>query len=220
MSPTFPATQFAAGIPPLLALIARHGLARRLRSALIVLVWSRVSRVAAEVAALSARLADGSLRRHPARRRPRPAPRRGHKAALPRRRGWLIALIPETAACGAPLQALLAAPEMPRLLAAAPQLRRSLRPLCHMLAVPLPPPAPADAPADAPAGAPPDAAADAPAAAPPPRACPAAPPGRACLTGQGAAGLIRPILRPERPPWPRLARTAAADVHPTRHGQA
>ena len=49
-------------------------------------------------------------------------------------------MLPTEAACfGGQLQHLLAQPEMQTLLDAAPQAARLLRPLCRMLAVPLPP---------------------------------------------------------------------------------
>jgi hypothetical protein len=61
-------------------------------------------------------------------------------SVLPRGRGWLLRLDPQ-----GPKQAtyfkslLLGHPELPALIAAAPQVGRILRPLCHMLDVEPPP---------------------------------------------------------------------------------
>lgn len=60
-------------------------------------------------------------------------------AALPRRFGWLVAMGGNEAACyGSQLQALLADPEMAAFVAACPQARRVLRPVCRALCVDLP----------------------------------------------------------------------------------
>ena len=152
MYPALPANHFAALTDSLCGLIARHGLARRLAAPLIVLIWGRVRSIGAQAEALLARVRAGQIRRYPARNMPGPAATRRGPAtprALPHRRAWLVVLIPQTAASAAHLQTLLAHPDTPALLAAAPQLRRTLRPLCHMLGVDLPkapPPAPPPAP--------------------------------------------------------------------------
>ena len=134
MAPALRPDRFAAGIAQLLGLIARHGHLRRIAGPLVVLIWNRVSGIGTQVATLLARVQAGHIRRHPARRPARPATRRRPaRSVLPRKAAWLIALIPETAGCGAQLQTLLSEPEIPALLDAAPQLRRALRPLCRML---------------------------------------------------------------------------------------
>ncbi len=149
MHPTLPTARFAAGIEALCGLIARHGLARRLAGPLIVLIWGRVQGIGAQVGVLLARMQAGQLRRYPARRPPRRSPSKRRPSApraLPCRKAWLVALIPETAGSAAQLQTLLADPEIPALLNSAPQLRRALRPLCRMLGVTLPPAAPGHQP--------------------------------------------------------------------------
>ena len=172
MHAALPATHFATSVETLCSLIARHGLARLLAGKLIVLIWGRVRRIGAQVETLLAHMQAGRLRRYPARRAPRPTAtprRRPAQGTLPRKRAWLIDLIPETAACAAQVQTLLADPNLAELFHAAPQLRRALRPLCHMLGVRLPSQA-----------APPDTAPQtaAPAAnAPPPEPPPGPPPG-------------------------------------------
>ncbi len=135
----------AAPIPAIIELlcrsIARHGLARLLAGPLIVLIWGRARGIGAQIEALLARMQQGRLRRYPARRPPRPAiaaRRPPARSGLPRTSAWLVALIPETAGSAAQLRVLLSGPEIPALLQAAPQLRRTLRPLCWMLGVRLP----------------------------------------------------------------------------------
>jgi hypothetical protein len=142
----------AAVVEVLLGLIAKHGHIRRVPGPLVVLVWQRVRCIATQVAALLARIQAGTLRRYPHRRRPTPQStrRRPPESPLPQGDAWLIALIQETAVSAAHLRQLLAHPDLPAQLQAAPQLRRALRPLCRMLGVRLPPP-PAAPPASPPA---------------------------------------------------------------------
>jgi hypothetical protein len=133
--------------------IARHGHLRRLSGPLVVLLWQRVRGITMQVESLLARLRAGQLRRYPARRKPRPGPiprRPPAQAAFPTPPAWLIVLIPETAVSAVQLRALLAEPDVPALLQAAPQLRRALRPLCRMLDVTLPRPPPPAPPASDP----------------------------------------------------------------------
>jgi len=116
------------------------GRAKTLSGTLLILLWSRLQVVSRRLAVLAARAAAGRAltRRHvapltPARREPPAAwPRLPHKFA------WLVRLVPEAACYGSQLRHLLAEPEMAALLAASPQARRLLRPLCRMLAVPPP----------------------------------------------------------------------------------
>jgi len=103
----------------------------------MVLLWTRLRRVSHRLAALAARAAAGRAltRRYvaplaPIRQAPAaPFPRLPHKFA------WLVRLVPEAASSGSQLRHLLAEPEMAALVAASPQARRLLRPLCRMLAV-------------------------------------------------------------------------------------
>ena len=144
--PPAPAERFDRLIAALCRAVAGRGLARGLAGPLIVLIWSRLRRLAARFAALSARIAAGRARRIRCRRRPRATARRTARRALPQSRAWLIRLVPEAAASGEQLRYLLAEPEMAALVAAAPQMRRLLRPLCRMLGVRLPPLAPPPVP--------------------------------------------------------------------------
>ncbi len=128
---------------------ASVGVSRPLSGPLLVLLWTRLQHVSQRLAALAARAAAGrALTRRrvapltPARRvpptpwvppapwaPPAPWPRLPHKFA------WLVRLVPEAASYGSQLRHLLTEPEMAALLAASPQARRLLRPLCRMLAV-------------------------------------------------------------------------------------
>ncbi len=142
MPATLTAAPFAALTNILCDLIARHGHLRRLAGPLVVLIWGRVRSAATLLEATLARMQAGQLLRFPSRRPPSPpaAPRRRPaSSALPRTSAWLVALIPETAGSAAQLQTLLSGPDIPALLATAPQLRRHLGPLCRMLGVKLPP---------------------------------------------------------------------------------
>ena len=168
---------------------ASVGVSRPLSGPLLVLLWTRLQHVSQRLAALAARAAAGrALTRRrvaplpPARRvpptpwvppapwaPPAPFPR------LPSKFAWLVRLVPEAACYGSQLRHLLTEPEMAALLAASPQARRLLRPLCRMLAVAPPaavPPAKPPPPDRMPD--PPDPSASDGAAAPPRSPSPAA----------------------------------------------
>ena len=173
-----PAARFARLIGGLCAAVgariagpARPGLA----GPLIILIWTRLQRMAGRVARLAARAEAGTLR--PPRRRPA-APRRTAASAtqrLPRGFAWLVQQVPAAAFGAGQLEALLADPGMTTLIEAAPQIGRTLRPLCHMLGV-RPPPSLRRPPT-----------------APPPPALLAAP-------RRTEAGRLRPAERPGAPP--------------------
>ncbi len=104
----------------------------------LVRAFTRLHRLAARFALLVARVQAGKLRPQPSRpaagaiRTPRRKPR------LPESSAWLLRLVPGTAVYAGQVQTLLADPETTALLEAAPQAGRILRPLCRMLAIPLP----------------------------------------------------------------------------------
>lgn len=115
--------------------VAARIAARVMSAAMILLVWRRLRRIEGEIAGLLARFQAGRL---VVLGRPRLSGRlggaRAERARLPVGFGWLLALVPGEAACFAgQIRAALAEPEMVALLQAAPQARRSLRPLCRML---------------------------------------------------------------------------------------
>ena len=148
MPPRTQAERFAGIIEGLCRAVAARGGGRdRLAGPLVVLIWTRLRRIAAQVVALAARVEAGRHRRYPSRRPPlrtagRPAvPRRHAPPVLPHGFAWLLPLVPcEAAGYASQLRYLLAEPEVAALVDAAPQMRRLLRPLCRMLGVSLPPP--------------------------------------------------------------------------------
>ena len=145
------AARFAAIVHALCAAVARRGaagafageavrLSRRGTAfanphALTVLLWSRLQRAIARFTRLAAGAPPPRKRKTPAR------PARARSAPdLPRRRGWLLAPVPEATAAASQLCAFLAEPETRALLAAEPRLGRILRPLCRTLGILLPAP--------------------------------------------------------------------------------
>jgi hypothetical protein len=96
---------------------------------------ARVQRLGERFALLAARASTGTLRprRSGAARRPDTArPRPPIPAPTAR---WLMQAVAAAVHCAEPFNRLLADPEMARLVAAAPQAGRILRPLCRMLRV-------------------------------------------------------------------------------------
>ncbi len=168
--PTTPTDRFASVIDGLCRAVAEAGGRRRLAGPLVILIWRHLRRLGVRFAALAGRIAAGRQRRFPARRRPRPAPRRQSARVLPHGPAWLVRLVPQASAYGSQMQYLLADPDFVALVDAAPQARRLLRPLCRMLGVALPPP-PRTAPPAPPQAvtAPPQPPAGSPAPSPPPR---------------------------------------------------
>ncbi len=104
-------------------------------TALLVLVWGRVSRMAARLERLVALWRAGKLpkARHPSRAGLQRAAgvRRGYPTAA----GWLAAEVWEARAYGTQLAHALTEAEMVAFLAAVPQAGRILRPLYRMLGV-------------------------------------------------------------------------------------
>ncbi|MFT2094945.1 hypothetical protein ACMS1Z_09715 [Acidiphilium multivorum] len=142
------AARFAAILHALCAAVARRGAngafvretsrpgsAFTNPHALTVLLWSRLQRAIARFA----RLAAGAPPPRP-RKTPAPPARARSAPDLPRRRGWLLAPVPEATAAASQLRAFLAEPETRALIAAEPRLGRILRPLCRTLGILLPAP--------------------------------------------------------------------------------
>lgn len=139
------AAGLAARLDPILAAlwalvdrrITRFGLfARPLRT--------RLARAHERLVNLLVAIAAGRL---PRRRAPSHTPRPGgpRPTHLPRRHAWLVATLGhQAAAYRSQLESLLRDPETQATLAAAithaPGIARTLRPLCRMLGIPLPPP--------------------------------------------------------------------------------
>jgi len=162
--------RIAAALEGLCRAVAARIAGGALPAALIVLVWGRVQRAKRDISRLLARFqARAWIRRRPAMPAG-PVPRGGARlgrgdrhgvvGALPRGFAWLLPLVPGEAACFAgQVQAVLGDADMVALLAASPQARRVMRPICRMLGIDasvLQEPArvrllPTDAPAVAPA---------------------------------------------------------------------
>jgi len=112
------------------------------RAALVVL-WSRLRRLARRVGNVAQRVAEGRFDPRPRSPAPAGRARRGTAPSWPGGLRALARLAPETVCYGGQLRALLAEPEIAAMLAAAPRLARHVRPLCRLLGVEPPPPLPA-----------------------------------------------------------------------------
>ncbi|HET9147406.1 MAG TPA: hypothetical protein VFN77_05115 [Acetobacteraceae bacterium] len=121
------AGHFALIIEGMCQIIARRvGLG--LAGPLIILIRARLRRYAARFAHAT------TTPYRPSKPRPnRLRPSRPHP--LPRRKAWLLRLVPETASGASQLRHFLADPELAALLAADPRFNRILRPLCRMLGI-------------------------------------------------------------------------------------
>lgn len=146
--PDPPAARFARIIAVLLAMVGarlerpgKPGLTAPLTLAIAI----RLQRIRNRLARYAARWDAGTLapprarRPTPRRRSARGATRWDALPTLPRGRAWLVRLVPGSGVGATQLRDLLDAPEMRAMLAAAPQIGRTLRPVWHMLsAEPLP----------------------------------------------------------------------------------
>jgi len=131
------AALFSTILAALRAAIAPVAARDRTRTALLVHVWSRLSRMATRFERLFARWQAGTLPK------PRPSragqPRsRANTPRLPSGRAWLVVTVRETASIALQINLVLSHPDLPAFLHAAPQAGRILRPLCHMLGLPPP----------------------------------------------------------------------------------
>ncbi|MBV8095352.1 MAG: hypothetical protein JOY71_13320 [Acetobacteraceae bacterium] len=139
--PTGLSDRLALIIESLRGVIAAHMVKDRSAVAIMFLAWARLGRLASRFEKLVAAVRAGWL---PSALAPRD--RAGRDFELPRLEGlppprlpggfgWLIRLVPGTAAYGGQVQHLLADPEMAALLANVPQAGRILRPLYRMLGI-------------------------------------------------------------------------------------
>ena len=187
--PPTPIERFATILRCLsLAVAARTGWGLPLLT--IAQIVHRLRRIRQRFVHLAARVQAGTYaprRRSSAQGRPVPPDK------LPRKPGWLLKLMPEAVGYRAHLESLFQEAEMAALLAAAPgPMRRALRSLCRMLAIPLPPILAPPPPAPKPA-----APAAKPQKPPPPRHNPPSPPSRTAT-----APTPRPLPRACGPPRP------------------
>jgi hypothetical protein len=124
-----PADRFTLIIEGLCHAVAwRGGILGRVAAPLIILIWSRLRRIATRFAHIATTA--------PSPARPRPGRlRRSPPLPLPRRKAWLLRLAPEVASGASQLRHFLADPEVATLLAADPRFGRILRPLCFALGI-------------------------------------------------------------------------------------
>ena len=127
---------FTSVLTRLQAAIAVVAAREQTLTALLVAVWGRIGRISARLERLIALWRAGRL--------PKPPVFRGRVAGtpacppvriFPAVPGWLLVAVREAAPFGARLEELLSGAECEAFLAAAPQARRLLRPLCRMLGV-------------------------------------------------------------------------------------
>ena len=143
--PLTPADRFAYVLKGLREVVADRGGRRLITGTLVLLIWTRLGRIAEKFAVLTERVRAGTLPVSAPARTPRTAsapssprllrPRREDE--MPTGFGWLIRLGGHHAAgFGSQLQHLLCDPEMVALISAAPgPMGRLLRPLCWMLGI-------------------------------------------------------------------------------------
>jgi hypothetical protein len=131
---------FSCSIQSLRDIISMHAGRQLAASAVIMLLWPYLHRVAKRFEALVRRVEAGTLARPRAvslaPRLPRFGPPCLRRPGLPTSFAWLVRLVPHHAACiGGQVRYLLVKPEMAALFIAAPQVGRIFRPLCRMLAI-------------------------------------------------------------------------------------
>ena len=142
------ADRFAWLIDELCKAIGRDAHKRGMDAVLAWAIWIRVRLLGDRLIALAERMKGGRLQviRPSGARRASAGPRAPRSpqgqcsavAGLPRDFGWIKRLLPETAQFAGVLRYLLRDPEVAALMQKAPQSRRALRPLCHLLGVKAP----------------------------------------------------------------------------------
>jgi hypothetical protein len=138
LAPDF-AQRLGAILAGLAALIARRFLRDPFRAALILPLWTHLSRAARRLNCAFARLAAGLPPRPRAAKPHLSGPHR--RPALPTRRGWLAAALgPEAAAYACQIESLLAEPAVADALARSLAARRTLAPIRRMLGLAAPRP--------------------------------------------------------------------------------
>jgi hypothetical protein len=131
-TPPAPAGRFPLMIEAPCGVVATRSADDGIAVPLLVAIRSRLRRFGARFAALAARFSAGIIGGAAARRRPQLPP-------MSRRVAWFVRKVPEAGRFREELHYLLWQPEMAARVAATPQARRSLRLLCEMLGVELPP---------------------------------------------------------------------------------
>jgi hypothetical protein len=123
------------------AAIAVVAARERTLTVLLVAVWGRIGRIATRLERLIALWRAGKLPKVRAARGAVAGAAGGRpRVALPTTSAWLLVAVREAAPFGARLESMLSEAECVAFLAAVPQARRLLRPLCRMLGVGVTPP--------------------------------------------------------------------------------
>ena len=118
------------------AAIAVVAARERSLTVLLVAVWGRIGRISTRLERLIALWRAGMLPKpHAARGRVPGASGGKPRSASPATPGWLLVAVRDAAPFGAGLESMLSEAECEAFLAAAPQARRLLRPLCRMLGI-------------------------------------------------------------------------------------
>jgi hypothetical protein len=134
----FSFTNILTGLQAAIAVVAAR---ERTLTVVLVAVWGRIARIRTRLERLIALWRAGML--------PAPRVRRGRVpgtqvskpvSAIPATPGWLLVAVREAASFGAGLESMMSEAECTKFLAASPQARRLLRPLCRMLGVGVVPP--------------------------------------------------------------------------------
>jgi hypothetical protein len=126
-------TTLLTGLQAAIAVVAAH---ERSLTVLLVAVWGRIGRISTRLERLIALWRAGKLPTPRAWLGRVPGATAGKpRSALPTTPAWLLVAVREAAPFGARLEHLLSEAECEEFLAAAPQARRLLRPLCRMLGV-------------------------------------------------------------------------------------
>ena len=130
-----------------------HVRANRQDDSVLGLAYWHADRIRRRFITLYTRRKDGTLKPTRQRLASLPSPQAGgagggpatpetqpkpEKPKAPRKRGWVTHMAPPCAEAGSWLHYFLQRDDMPAFLAAVPRAGRLLRPLCHMLGVPLP----------------------------------------------------------------------------------
>ena len=128
---------FTFVLSDLQAAIAVVAARERSLTVLLVAVWGRIGRIRTRLERLIALWRAGMLPQPGAPRARPPGMPRSEKiiSVFPTAPAWLVVAVREAGALGAQLEHLLSQEECVAFLAAVPQARRLLRPLCRMLGI-------------------------------------------------------------------------------------
>ncbi len=129
--------RFSLSLDGLCRAVAARIAGGAMSAVMIVLVWQRIRRIETRMKRLLARFLAGTLRVGVGAGTRGARGRSGGGArGLPCGFGWLLVLVPHVAANYAgQIRSVMAEPEMAALLAAVPQARRVMAPLCRMLGI-------------------------------------------------------------------------------------